>query len=245
MQAKPSMGMNRTGMQAAPDERVEEMLEVTELTRPPKGKADALIALRGEYLQDGEADVLGSIPPPRTVKGAAKAGMKALTGKKAHVLLDKLGGRLAFERSGTRLYEALIGKCETAAGNGLVDLARLRHFRDEEAKHFALVKACIEQLGGDATAQTPCADLEGIEGSGLMQAVTDPRTTVAQSLHAILVAELADNAAWEELVTLAEKMGEAEMAAKFRDAAQREQEHLTTVREWHAQGTLAQMQVGA
>lgn len=245
MRSKPTMGANRTGMQAAPVELAQEMLEVTALTKPPRGDGQSIAAMRGTYLRDGEVQPLGSIPPPRTIKGAAKAGVKALTGKKAHVLLDKLGERLAFERAGTRLYEALIGKCEVAPQDGVVELDELRHFRDEEAQHFALVKSCVEQLGGDPSAQTPCADLVGVEGSGLMQAITDPRSTVAQSLHAILVAELTDNAAWEELITLAEKMGEDEMAAQFRAAGEREQEHLATIRGWHERSALAQMHVGA
>ena len=64
------------------------------------------------------------------------------------------------------------------------------------------VGAAIQSLGGDPTAQTPAADVTGVEGMGLMQVLTDPKTTVAQALHAILVAEMTDNAAWEELIEL-------------------------------------------
>lgn len=248
MRAQPSMGDNRTGMQAAPDQLAAAMMEVTSLTHPSKGGPEALSQARGEYQQgmhDGVDGTLGSIPVPRTAKGVVKAGAKALTGKKAHVLLDKLGERLAFERSGTRLYEAFIGKCAIAPDDGIVDMAQLRHFRDEEASHFAMLEQCIVQLGGDPTAQTPCADLAAVESTGLMQAVTDPRTTVVQALHAMLVAELADNAAWEDLVTLAEKLGETDMAEQFREADTREGEHLECLRRWHQMATLAQAQVGA
>lgn len=248
MRAQPGMGDNRTGMQAAPDGLAAQMMEVTTLTHPPHGGPESLSLARAEYqqdLEDGSDGTLGSIPVPRTAKGAVKAGVKALTGKKAHVLLDKLGERLAFERTGTRLYDAFIDKCTAVSDNGVVDMAQLRDFRDEEARHFALVEQCIVQLGGDPTAQTPCADLAAVESTGLMQAVTDPRTTVVQSLHAMLVAELADNAAWEDLVTLAEKLGETDMAAQFREADTREREHLESVRRWHQTATLAQAQVGA
>ncbi|HYD56620.1 MAG TPA: ferritin-like domain-containing protein, partial [Burkholderiales bacterium] len=152
---------------------------------------------------------------------------------------DKLGERLAFERGGTRLYDALIGKCALPQeGPEVVSLEKLRHFREDEAQHFALVRDCIVQLGGDPTAQTPCANLAGIEAMGLMQVVTDPKTTVVQSLHAILVAELADNAAWEELVMLAREMGQEEMAARFEEAAGHEREHLDHIKAWHLEATL-------
>jgi hypothetical protein len=66
------------------------------------------------------------------VKGVAKTGMQKLTGKKPEVLIDKLGARLAFERTGTRLYDALLGKCLVRRDEvkGL-PIELLREFRDE------------------------------------------------------------------------------------------------------------------
>jgi hypothetical protein len=87
--------------------------------------------------------------------------------------------------------------------------------------------------------QTPCADVAGVESAGLVQVLTDPKTTLAQSLHAILVAELTDNAAWDELVVLAREMGNADMADQFAGAQQAEREHLQTVKQWHQELTLA------
>ncbi|HSJ97115.1 MAG TPA: ferritin-like domain-containing protein, partial [Myxococcota bacterium] len=193
--------------------------------------------MRVAYIAD--ADPVGSVPPPATLKGAAKAAAKTMTGKRPQTFLDQLGARLAFERTGTRLYEALITKCEAEGGN-TVPVDQLRRFCDEEAHHFALVKKCMEKLGADPTAQTPSADVGGVESMGLMQVITDPKTTVAQSLHAILVAELADNAAWDELITLAQKMGQDDMVKEFTQAQQAEREHLSAVREWHEQLTLAE-----
>ena len=63
--------------------------------------------------------------------------------------------------------------------------------------------------------QTPCADVTGAESIGLLQVVSDPKTTVDQSLHAILVAELADNAGWEELIALAREMGQDDMTRQL------------------------------
>lgn len=123
----------------------------------------------------------------------------------------------AFERTGTRLYDAFIAKCRTQKPGAIED-AELVRIRNEEAKHFALVGECIEFLGGDPTAQTPCADVAGVASAGLMQVLTDPKTTVAQSLDALLIAELTDNAAWEDLIALARKLGHEDMAAQFEQA---------------------------
>ena len=107
------------------------------------------------------------------------------------------------------------------------------------------VKECIEQLGGDPTTQTPCADVTGVASMGLLQVVTDPKTNVNQSLHALLVAELADGAAWEELVVLARELGQEEMAKRFEEAGRHEAEHLETVKQWHLEATLQEARTRA
>jgi hypothetical protein len=236
------LGGNRTGIQMSPVD-IKKMLSDMDgdLGKPsPEGDESAISELRSAYIS--EADPVGSMPPPATLKGAVKSGAKMLTGSRPQVFMDKLGERLAFERSGTRLYDALITKCEASGGN-TVSLAELKKFREDEARHFLLVGACIEAIGGDPTAQTPSADVAGVESAGLMQVVTDPKTSLAQSLHAILVAELTDNAAWDELVLLAREMGQDEFVERLSEAQEEERHHLETVREWHQKMTLAQANV--
>jgi len=244
MENSTELGMNRTGMQMSPLGQGR-MLEITEMTRPSsEGDERALDTLRASYITDAEP--VGSMPPPGTMKGVLKTGAKMLGGQRPHAFLDKLGERLAFERTGTRLYAAFIGKCEAAPDAAdVVSLDTLRHFAREEAEHFKLVKECIEQLGGDPTTQTPCADVAGVESMGLMQVITDPKTTVVQSLHAILVAELADNAAWEELIPLAREIEQDEMAQRFAEASASETEHLETVKQWHLEATLQEARIKA
>jgi bacterioferritin (cytochrome b1) len=154
--------------------------------------------------------------------------------------MDKLGERLAFERAGVRLYEAAIVKCEAlqAASDEQLPLEGLRHICKEEAGHAELIVAAIQQLGGDPTAQTPSADLVGVEGMGLMQVLGDPRTTLAQSLHALLIAELADNAAWELLITMIQSAKQSELATRFERARADEAEHLARVKQWHAEAVM-------
>jgi ferritin-like metal-binding protein YciE len=149
------------------------------------------------------------------------------------VLIDKLGERLAFERGGTRLYEAMLLKCGALDGAAHpIDVDKLAHIRDEEEQHFHLLHQHIERLGADPTAMTPCADVVGVQALGIMQVISDPRTTVAQALNALLTAELADNASWELLIELAEQAGHNDMATEFASALQAESRHLQLVRGW-------------
>jgi rubrerythrin len=239
---KPQMGSNRTGIQASPAD-AKKMMDMPKGTRLTPGDESGMIEIRTTYIQD--SGPVGSVPPPATMKGAAKAGMQALTGKRAHTFIDRLGERLAFERSGTRLYEAMLVKCRATADGASQYLGELEHFCAEEAQHFRMLSECIEQVGGDPTAQTPGADVTGVESTGLMQVITDPMTSVTQSLHALLVAELADNDAWDELVALADELGQKDMAKKFQGAREEEREHLEKVRAWHKEATLQEARLGA
>jgi hypothetical protein len=237
MERTTSMGMNKTGVQMSPMD-ASRMNDAAERLSPD-AEGDASVALdgmRGDYA--AQADTIGSIPVPGSFKGMAKAGMDKLTGHRPELLMDKLGERAAFERGGARLYDALIAKVrgtgasDSSAGEIGMDEAQLQLIRDEEVEHFKLVVEAIELLGGDPTAQTPCADSVGVASMGLMQVVTDPRSTIAQSLNAMLTAELTDNAGWELLIDLARESGHDDIAERFELALNQEQEHLRQVRGW-------------
>jgi hypothetical protein len=204
------------------------------------GDTSELAGMRSLYIT--EADALGSVPAPGTMKGVVKAGVSKLTGNEPTLLLDKLGERLAFERTGTRLYDALITKFEALQdGTTSMTLADLQQIREDEARHFSIVAGAIESMGGDPTAQTPCADLVGVESMGLMQVITDPRTTLAQSLHAILVAEMVDNSGWEMLIALAEENGQNGMVPDFSLALDEERMHLQKVQSWFEEATIGKI----
>jgi hypothetical protein len=222
MQPNTELGMNRSGMDIAPD-AAEKMLENIELTKPARGSEKDAARLRTEYAS--EADPVGTLPAPEAEESL-------------RLLMDKLGERLAFERAGVRLYDALMAKCKAHSDAG-IPAGELEHLRGEEAMHFALVGAAIQSLGGDPTTQTPCADVAGVEGMGLMQVLNDPKTTVAQALHALLVAEMTDNVGWEELVELTRSLGNEDLVARFSKAQEQEAEHLEKVRGWYKAATLA------
>jgi len=225
------VGMNRTGIQMSPLD-TKAMLSVGEDERGEGGDESALAGLRSAYIAD--AGGVGSIPLPGTVTGAVTMGVHMLRGDSPQILLDKLGERLAFERTGARLYDALIIKCEVMLGLDIsMAIEDLASIRADEARHFLLLSDAIVSLGGDPTAQTPSADLVGVESSGLVQVLNDPRTSLAQSLHAIVTAELCDKAGWETLIALADEHELFDMVNDFTLALNDEREHLALVQTWY------------
>ena len=234
MDGPQSMGMNRTGIDMAPKGAEEMTVAVREFPPSSKGNEQTLAGFREPYLIDAEP--IGTVPVPGTVKGAAKAGMQKLMGRHAEVLIDCLGGRLAFERTGTRLYDALMGKFVLRKDEAaMVSMEHLMQFRAEEAAHIGICWDALRQLGADPTCVTPMADTNAVASVGLMQIITDPRMTIGQSLHAIHVAELADNDGWTLLINLAQQMGQDDMVANFRRALEEEDRHLEALRQWMKQ----------
>jgi ferritin-like protein len=217
MAKETKIGSNRTGIQMSPQDAKELIAAAQSAVPTSEGDHTSLSILRADYVADVEP--LGTVPPPGTLKGVLKTGMDMMTGDRPQVLLDKLGERAAFERGGTRLYDGILSKFDADPhAHGMVSRDVLQHFRDEEAQHFQLVCEAIEQLGGDPTAMTPCADLTGVQAMGLWQSVSDPRSTLAQCLNTMLIAELADNAGWELLITLARSSGHDDLAEGFETA---------------------------
>lgn len=243
-----TLGPNRTGAALAPA-ALEAMNEAaTALSPPPDLSLSALAAGKAVYI--GEAEAVGSVPMPETAKGLAKTGLALIQGGAPDLLIDKLGERLAFERSSTRLYEALIAKYQASMSTGANPLTPvgppdgaagtvpeapmdiLVRIREEELAHFHLLQRAVLHLGGDPTAQTPCADVAAVASTGIMQVLNDPRTTLAQCLNAMLTAEMTDNAGWELLIRLADAAGQTDMVRQFTTALLDERSHLEIIQTW-------------
>ena len=239
METGTKMGMNKTGVQTSPIDIDRMLSDIRQSAKSAASDGAGIAAVRTSYIT--EAETVGTVPMPGTVKGAAKAAVKKLTGRRPEVLIDALGARLAFERSGVRLYDAVLTKYQ-ATPEKLPGMSaeQLAHFRDEEAQHYKMLADCLQSLGADPTAQTPGADISGVESMGLVKVIEDPRANLQQTLHALLVIELADNGSWELLIKLAEELGQDKMAQDFRKALENENEHLMHVRQWHEQCVLGQ-----
>jgi rubrerythrin len=230
------LGRNRTGISLSPIDS-KDLIETAINAAPSmEGDEQDMFGLRDPYLK---AEIpVGTMPIPATPKGMATSALETLKGKVPTVLLDKLGERIAFERTGTRLYEAVIGKVEARSANPTEASRKLREIHDQEAQHFDLLCRTMKELGADPTAMTPCADVTAVASMGLLQVVTDPRTTVTQCLDALLTAEATDVEGWNLLIKLADQMGHKEMSARFRECEQHEAQHLEFVRALLAELTL-------
>jgi len=231
MKTSTDLGMNRTGLSAAPA-LSKQMIRSSHdgLKKPTPDGAEAR-EIRLAYAK--EAPPIGTVPPPMSLKGVANAALEALSGDKASVLIDKLSERLAFERMGVRLYDAALRKFD-AKGSlpGGPSRAELEEIHEDERRHLALVHEAIATIGADPTVQTPSADLEGVASLGLVQILGDPRTDLREALQAILHAEAADRDGWELLISLAEGFEQEELATSFEEALRVEETHLIRVRGW-------------
>ena len=228
MATAAKVGANMTGVQMSPKD-TKSLLEAVEQIRPDVPGNDKGISLE-RVKRAEEAERIGSVPVPGSAKGMLKTTFDMALGKSPEILIDKLGERLAFERSGVRLYDAMIAKVK-ALGPADSDLIPvLQHIRDEEFEHMNMVREAIETLGADPTAVTPCADVAGVKAMGVMQVITDPRTNIAQGMGALLTTELEDNAAWELLIELAEAGGHPNIAKSFHKAKEQEDDHLVKIK---------------
>jgi rubrerythrin len=211
---------NKTGIETRPAQAAAMNGAVAEFPPTSTGSKFASEAVRIEYARNVPAEYvgLGSVPA-----------------KQQQLLFDKLGERLAFERTGVRLYQKLIAKVEAFgeyAGGPTRD--QLLEVLNEEHAHMVLLEKTIEQLDGDPTAMTPAADVAGTIAQGVVQVLSDARTTVVQCLDAMMVAELADGAGWETLIEIVRDAGFDQLAKAFEQAEQREAEHRAKVEAWLA-----------
>lgn len=234
MKESVHVGQNKTGLGVVP-RFSREMLDNQDDDFKPIAQAadDPFPDLTHEEIKQKyirEWGDIGSVPPPPTLKGVAVSGIQKIAGGQPEVLIDKMGERLAFERSGARLYEAFLLKCETALPTSA--LSFLHDIYIEEVRHFQLLNDAMKRLGADPTAVTPCANVAAMMAQGLVAVVSDPRTNVAQSAQAILAAELMDNDGWNMLIRLADEAGLNEMRDQFREAKENEDRHLKEIREW-------------
>ncbi|MAM89622.1 ferritin-like domain-containing protein [Allohahella sp. A8] len=247
MEKSTKMGTNLTGIDMSPIDSkrmIEGADKYTSIDNKHEG-GHSFEQIKRAYIQ--EADAVGSVPLPGSIKGAFKSMMDKLKGNNPEMLINKLGERLAFERTGVRFYESFILKCEAKLKEqGVrVPMDELREIRDEEFAHFQMLKSAIESMGADPTAMTPDADISAVAAMGVQQVLNDPRTTISQCLQMLVIIESADNAAWEVLIKLTEDLGLDEMTAQFNQAMKQEESHLTRVKGWYEEAIRTQAKKGA
>jgi rubrerythrin len=156
--------------------------------------------------------------------------MKELAEKNRDKVIDLLNERLTFERAGVKLYDRIL-EVMREKGDENVNrmLSEMQEHRDEEKEHEEWLEAQIRALGGDAHAETEHSRLVERESTGIEQVVmSDPE--LPHLFHALLAAELVDNAGWDLLVSLADEAGDHEARREFRKRMHHEADHLLLVR---------------
>jgi len=232
---------NRTGLRASAD-LAEKMKQASQSSSVEVGADHG-----SDYVRQSFTHLrgnLGSVPRAAGRQPLAKININVpdpdssigqVYNKRAEQLTNKLGQRLALERAGARLYDALILKCETVADDftlSVISVDLLKQFREEEVNHSCMLTAAMDHLGMDPTALTPDADASAIASLGLSKVLSEPRTTVLQCLEAIQTAELTDNVGWALLRELCLDLDLTQIADEFGRALAQEEVHAEMVTEW-------------
>lgn len=153
--------------------------------------------------------------------------MRELANENRGELIDLLTERLTFERTGVRLYDRVLERIRATGDPDVAALhAPMTAHRDQEKEHEEWLEACIRNLGGSAHDLTAKAQLVSIESSGIERVIFDDRATLPQMLHALLAAELVDNAGWDLLVALADDAGDHDLKKEFKRRLHEEEDHL-------------------
>jgi bacterioferritin (cytochrome b1) len=164
--------------------------------------------------------------------------MEKLAARNPNLILDLLSGRLAFERTSVKLYDNVIQKIERSADPRYQPLlGELRKIRNEEWAHEEWLEAQIRSLGGTAHETTEMSQLETEEAMGVRNVIVDGHQKVLHLVHALLAAELSDNAGWDLLVKLANDSGDREAKFAFMKRQLEEVKHLAFLREVVARAT--------
>ena len=162
---------------------------------------------------------------------ATLPAMEKLAKKNATKVIDLLNERLAFERSGVQLYDTLLSRLRTATEDPALKalLGQMKEYREEEKEHEEWLEQQIRSLGGDAHAPTIKSELVTRESSGIEDVIMhDPE--LPHLFHALLGAELVDNAGWELLAQIADEAGDRGMKREFKKRLHQEEEHLLFIR---------------
>jgi bacterioferritin (cytochrome b1) len=156
--------------------------------------------------------------------------MKELAAKNRDKVLDLLNERLTFEREGVKLYDAIVQNMQSVSSPEIGRmLPAMKEHRDQEKEHEEWLEDQIRALGGTAHDKTEMSELIKMESSGVSQVVNTDKDLVHQ-MHALLTAELVDNAGWELLLELADDADDADARREFRKRLHEEEEHLIFAR---------------
>ena len=144
--------------------------------------------------------------------------------------IDVLNERLAFERAGVKLYDRVLEKMQAQNDPAVMRMfEEMQEHRDEEKEHEEWLEAQIRSLGGDAHSDTEMSNLITRESKGIEDVVMND-AELPHLFHAMLAAELVDNAGWDLLVQLADEAGDHGAKREFKKRLHEEEDHLLLIR---------------
>lgn len=158
--------------------------------------------------------------------------MKKLAEKNPEKLIDLLHERLTFERTSVKLYDCILRQMEASTDpqiRGMLDT--MQGYRDEEAEHQAWLEEQIQALGGDIHAESERSRLVAEESRGIEQVILREDVALQHLFHALMAAELVDNAGWDLLVALAEEADDDDALDCFALRQAEEEDHLEYLRQ--------------
>jgi bacterioferritin (cytochrome b1) len=165
-----------------------------------------------------------------TSNHSGRAHMKELANYDKSKVIDVLNERLAFERAGVKLYDRVLEVMRGIADDNVQRMGEeMEEHRNEEKEHEEWLEEQIRALGGDAHSETEKSRLVTRESKGIEEVVMS-EAELPHLMHALLAAELVDNAGWDLLAQLADEAGDREAKREFKKRLHEEEDHLLFVR---------------
>ena len=158
--------------------------------------------------------------------------MKKLAQKNPGKLVELLQERLTFERTSVKLYDRILAQMQAAEDpqiHKMLDI--MQGYRDEEAEHQTWLEEQIRALGGDVNGESEMSRLAAVESRGIEQIILREDVALQHLFHALMAAELVDNAGWDLLAALAEEADDDDALDCFALRQAEEEDHLEYLRE--------------
>lgn len=180
--------------------------------------------------------VIGQAPstaddPGEDWRSRGEHAFAAMARSDSSLFIAKLEEAVLVESICVQLYDSLLDRAMHHHGNRAELVATFRQIRDEELAHVWTLIEALETVGVRArTALAEHPRTWGIAAQRVAQVLAQPDSTVPQCLHAMLIYELGEQAAWETLVTLVGAMGDDSWLRRFQAVLQDEQRHANTIK---------------
>jgi rubrerythrin len=166
----------------------------------------------------------------RVALGKRRNPMQKLAQRNSARILDLLGERMTFERAGVRLYDQILTRMRASADERIQAMCEtMEKHRAEEKEHEEWLGVQIRALGGNTEVMTEHSRLVEQESQGIEQVMRSDENIV-HDFHALLSAELTDNAGWDLLKGLADELGDKDAKREFTRRLHEEEDHLLFVR---------------